>query len=421
MNNRPRLRKLIVVSLVCYTTILSLTVSLHGYLVNEYVEKLIWESMLESEMVYMKRRIAQDPEYVWSDFDLFHWYDERRNQSIPAQFQMLPTGMHDEVKVDDRQFALLIEDGPEGRRILALDITDLEDRELIFTVAIMASTVLLIAVLALFSLYSVNRLLRPLTRMADEISNLSPDGEGQKIPIGHKDAYETYIIADAINRFTGRIQEHIERERNFINTASHELRTPIAVMSGVTEVVLNHPDTTSALKPHLLRSKRTINQMGDLVAILLALARAPEKLINNAENINIQAEVLSIVTDHEYLCQGKDLHIAVEIESPIPLFAPLHIIRVAIGNLVRNAIENCDSGVIRIYSDHPGTITIDDPGHGMTPAEMSRIYTQMAKSGQYISGGIGIDLIIRICTHFGWKLNFESVVGRGTKATLSFY
>lgn len=81
--------------------------------------------------------------------------------------------------------------------------------------AIVASTVLLITVLTLLSFYSVDRLLRPLTRMADEISNLSPDGEGPKIPIGDKDAYETYIIADAINRFTDRIQEYVERERKF--------------------------------------------------------------------------------------------------------------------------------------------------------------------------------------------------------------
>ena len=319
MINRSRLRRLIVISLVSYTVVLSLTVSLHGYLVNEYIEELIWESMLESEMAYIKRKIAQDPEYDWSGLDRFHWYDEHRDSSIPPQFQALPAGMHDEVRIDGSEFAILIEDGPEGRKILALDITDLENRELMIAFAIVVSTVLLITVLTLLSFYSVDRLLRPLTRMADEISNLSPDGEGPKIPIGDKDAYETYIIADAINRFTDRIQEYVERERNFINTASHELRTPIAAMSGVTEVVLDHPDTTSAIKPHLLRSRRIISQMEDLVEILLALARAPDTLINNNENIDVRAEIPAIVADHEYLCRRKDLLLAVEIESPIPV------------------------------------------------------------------------------------------------------
>jgi signal transduction histidine kinase len=203
--------------------------------------------------------------------------------------------------------------------------------------------------------------------------------------------------------------------------ASHELRTPIAVMSGVTEVVLDHPDATPAIKQHLLRSKHIIDQMEDLVAVLLTLARAPDTLAAHSDNVDVRDELPAIVADHEHLCQGKDLSITVELEWPMPVVAPLHIVRVAISNLVRNAIENCDRGVIRIYSDRPGAIVIDDPGHGMTPMEISRIYTRMAKSGQSTSGGIGIDLIMRICSHFGWKLDFESAVGRGTKAILIFH
>ncbi|MCP5338925.1 MAG: HAMP domain-containing histidine kinase [Sinobacteraceae bacterium] len=421
MRNRPRLRKLIVISLVCYTLALSLAVSLHGHVVNEYVERLIWESMLQSEMTYIKRRVAQDPDYDWSGFDVFHWYDERRSPSIPAEFQALPEGVHDEIKVNGKQFAVLVEHGPEARQILALDITDIENRELAVAAAIAASFVLVIVVLTLLSFYSVDRLLRPLTQMADDISNLRPDGTGRKIAIGDKDPHEIHTIAAAINGFTDQIREHIERERRFINMASHELRTPIAVMSGVTEVVLDHPETTPAIRQHLLRSKHITDQMEDLVAVLLALARAPETLAGNSENLDIQAEVPTIVADHDHLCRGKNLSIAVELASPVLVIAPRHILRVAIGNLLRNAIENCDRGVIRIYSDRPGTITIDDPGQGMTPVEMSGIYTRMAKSGQGTSGGIGIDLIMRICAHFGWKLDFESVVGRGTKAILSFH
>lgn len=421
MKNPPPLRRLIVVSLCCYTIILSLVVSLHGHLVNEHAESLIWDSMLKSEMAYIKQKIAQDKEFDWSGLDVFQWHDERHSASIPLQFQALPEGIHDEIRVDKKQFAVLVEVGAEGRKILALDITDIENREFAVVAVIAASVILVIVILTAVSFYSVDRLLRPLTQMADDISSLRPDGGGRKISINDKSVHETYTIAAAINGFTDRIRDHIERERNFINMASHELRTPIAVMSGATEVALDHPDATPAIKQHLLRSRRIINQMEDLVVILLALARSPDTLINNAEHIDIRDEVPTIVADHMHLCHGKDLSIAVELESSIPVFAPLHIVRIAIGNLVRNAIENCDQGVIRIYSDHPGTITTDDPGQGMTPQEMSRLYTFMAKSGRQTSGGIGIDLIMRICDHFGWKLAFESITGRGIKASLSFH
>lgn len=58
--SRPRLRKLMLISLVVYTLVLSLIVALHGHLVNERVEALIWESMLKSEIAFIKQRVAGD-------------------------------------------------------------------------------------------------------------------------------------------------------------------------------------------------------------------------------------------------------------------------------------------------------------------------------------------------------------------------
>lgn len=417
---RPRLRKLIVVGLACWMVLLSGVVALHGHVVNEFVESRIWESMLGSEMAYIKRRIAQDPDYEWADFDVFQWYDERNPAAIPAPLLALPEGLHDEVAAGDKQFVALVEKDADGHRILALDITDLENRELAMTLTGVASVILVIGLLTLLLLYGVNRLLRPLTRMADDIADLRPDGETRRITVGARDAHETHTIAEAINGFSERIREHIERERNFINMASHELRTPIAVVAGVNEVVLDHPDTTPAIRQHLLRSKRIVDQMEDLVAILLALARAPDRLAANAQIIDLREEVPSIVADHLHLCEGKELTVSVELDAPLLVVAPLHIVRVAIGNLLRNAIENCDHGVIRICSLQPGTLTIDDPGQGMSAQEMSALYTRMAKSGQCLSGGIGIDLIARICNHFGWRLDFVSAPGKGTQATLAF-
>ncbi|HEY5613733.1 MAG TPA: ATP-binding protein, partial [Lysobacter sp.] len=65
------------------------------------------------------------------------------------------------------------------------------------------------------------------------------------------------------------------------------------------------------------------------------------------------------------------------------------------------------------------TVTIEDPGHGMTPEEISAIHARMARSGgSRDGGGIGLDLIARLCEHLGWKLDIASAVERGTRTTL---
>ena len=400
--------------------LLSLAVSVHGYMVNEYIEKLIWEAMLRSEMTYVEQRIAEDSEYDISDLDLFRWYDQRDDIPVPDELLALPPGITDEVKIGEKQYVVLVEEGEQGRNVLTLEITELEGREFARAVVLVISAIFVIVILALLSVFGVNRLMGPLVRMADEILRLRPEGEGSKLVVNPKDAYETFIIATSINGFSDRIREYIERERNFINMASHELRTPIAVMKGATEVLVGHPDVTPGLRPHLARSKRIVDQMEDLVAILLVLARAPDRLASNSQELDLREELPSIVSDHEYLCADKDLQVQVDLREPIRVLAPLNIVRVAIGNLLRNAIENSNKGVIRIHSDEAGSISIDDPGQGMTPQEMSRLYTRAAKSGEAGAGGIGIELIMRICNHLGWKLHFESSVGIGTKAVLTF-
>ncbi len=91
----------------------------------------------------------------------------------------------------------------------------------------------------------------------------------------------------------------------------------------------------------------------------------------------------------------------------------------AIGNLLRNAIENSDRGTIRIYVEAPATVVITDPGHGMSPDEIGATYSRIARGGGDRQGsGIGLDLIARLCEHLGWMIDLSSSE-QGTTATLT--
>ena len=119
--------------------------------------------------------------------------------------------------------------------------------------------------------------------------------------------------------------------------------------------------------------------------------------------------------------RDKDLTLVLGALPPSEIVAPVPIVQAAIGNLLRNAIENSDRGEIRIRLTQDATVTIEDPGHGMTPEEISAIYARVARGGgDREGGGIGLDLISRLCEHLGWKLDIASHAGRGTTTTLDF-
>jgi signal transduction histidine kinase len=261
--------------------------------------------------------------------------------------------------------------------------------------------------------------LRPLAAMVDTISSWAPGRTGQRLSVDAAAPREAAVIAAAFNEYLDNLERVVERERAFLNMASHELRTPIAVIAGSAEVALDAPVEPSAVRPSLERILRTARDMERLVALLLALAKDPARLRAVAEPVALGVVVPSIVDDHRYLAEPKDLAFQVVCSEAASIHASSQIVRAAIGNLVRNAIENSDRGIIRI--EVTGTrVVIADPGHGMSDAEMAATYTRLARAGTVAGGGIGLDLIARLCAHLGWTLAFESRPEGGTAARLDF-
>ena len=86
---------------------------------------------------------------------------------------------------------------------------------------------------------------------------------------------------------------------------------------------------------------------------------------------------------------------------------------------MRTAVESSDRGSIRI-SVAERSITVEDPGHGMTDEQLNELYAQLARKGELRGGGVGLDLISRICEHLGWSLRMSSLPETGIRAVLTF-
>jgi len=273
--------------------------------------------------------------------------------------------------------------------------------------------------MGILTAFGLGRALRPLADMARAIAALSPDRSGQQVAIEARASSELVVIANALNDYLRRNERFVERERTFINTASHELRTPLAVIDGATEIGLQ-PDAQAATARHqLLRIQRTVRDMKQLIALLLALAKDPSRLAQAGEPVDLPSLLAQIVDDHVYLTEGKSLQLRLSAPHACRIVAPPGIVRAAIGNLLRNAIEHSDNGTIDVELRGDATVVIRDPGHGMSPEQVSAIYGRLARGGAADGGGIGLDLIARLGEHLGWRLEIDSDPARGTVATLA--
>ena len=219
-----------------------------------------------------------------------------------------------------------------------------------------------------------------------------------------------------MNDYLLRNERFIERERTFLDSASHELRTPIAVIAGAAHNALADACLSAPTRAQITRIRQTAREVETLIALLLVLAKDPSRLAEISEPVALHGVLPLILDDHRHLCEDKALNLRIHTIARCERSAPPHILRAAIGNLLRNAIENSDRGEIVVALHADGVVSIDDPGHGMTPEEVSAIYSRLARGSERDGGGLA--LIGRLCEHLGWRLDIVSRPGQGSRVTL---
>lgn len=417
-STRPSLRRRLLLGLLGYVLLLSTAVTLHGLLVNEHAEQLVWQTLLTAELDHLEERQATDANYRWRDTRDMALYDSRQPSDIPTPLSSLAPGVHDGIRVDGQERVALVRDSAGSRKILTLDISALEERERDMTLTVVGSALTLLLVLGTFVAWGAARLVKPLTLIANQITDLQPEQHGQQIHIPADATSEIEIIGHALNDYLTRNNRFVERERLFIDMASHELRTPIAAISGAAELALKS-DNTSSAAPFIKRIRNSTKDVQELIDLLLVLAKDPARLQGMQERTSLEALLQAVIQDHAHLTAHKDLSFQVDNFPATDILGPPAIVQAAIGNLLRNAIENSDRGTIRIQVEAPATVIITDPGHGMSEKEISEAYARIARGGGDRGGsGIGLDLIARLCEHLGWTLQLTTT-GHGTTATLA--
>jgi signal transduction histidine kinase len=419
VNPNTGLRHRILRWLFLYAVLVSAAVMVGGYIVHERVEHLAWESLLRSELDYYGQRVEENPRYLWKDTETLRMFGLPGLPALPSELASLRPGLHDDRMVAGVNSVVLRDQVDGIPMALALDLSGFEGAEGAITLAVAGGTIGLILVLGLLVMWGLGRAIEPLVDLARQVRRLQPTRDDQQVTVADDASAELLVIARAFNDYIERTRTFVEREHAFISSASHELRTPVAVIAGAAELVLGHDGMPHAARTQVARIHRTARNVEDLITLLLMLARDPARLASISDQVALDQLLPEIIEDHRHLTRDKQLVLTLQPLTACDIIAPMSIVQAAIGNLLRNAIEHSDRGEIRIRLEADATVVIEDPGHGMSPEEISAIYAHAARGGGD-SGGIGLELIARLCEHLGWDLHFASGASSGTTTTLHF-
>jgi signal transduction histidine kinase len=231
---------------------------------------------------------------------------------------------------------------------------------------------------------------------------------------------EIGILARTLENSMQQISKALEREKCFTRDASHELRTPVAIVKNAVEVYREkntESNTESKDNKQLInRISDAAMQMEQTVNTLLVLAREEHTTVNK-KSVKLLPLVEQSILDHSYLLQEKQVEVTVSEHCNTQVYAQQGMLKVLLDNLISNAFQYTESGEVNLdFSNNQ--LTIKDTGPGIEQ-DISALFTEPAIKGSQSTGyGFGLSFVKRLCEHQGWQFSVES--GEGTRVYVSF-
>ena len=317
-------------------------------------------------------------------------------------------------------------DDPEGA-VWIRGVTSVENASDALGVVARISLVLLPVLVALTLLggwFIAGRAMAPvrqITKIADAIT----DGDDLSARIGLAPGRdEVHRLAATFDRMFARLERSFQAEKQFASDASHELRTPIAVILAECEYVARTADTADDYAESVEVIKRQAEGMSRLVECLLRSAR----LSQGTERMELLPQdvgeiVLACCEDARIASPGTDIHtqIAPGLTAAVDtaLFARL------VQNLLENAVKYGNGKVaVELWraQDDAVSLRISDNGPGVAAADMDKIWQRFwradAARTQGDGTGLGLYLVRQIAEAHGGSIRCESAPGQGAAFTV---
>jgi signal transduction histidine kinase len=260
-----------------------------------------------------------------------------------------------------------------------------------------------------------------ITEVANAIQATSLDRR-----IGLTDAPdEVQALADSFDLMLDRLAASAQVQRRLVEDASHQLRTPLAVLATNADVALAEPSPTVVdLREALVASRATVDRLQGVVDDLLATARADHHAATGVDDL---ARIARDTTSaHLDLARALGVELTVSAPDRLPAAVDGASVARAVSSLVENALRHSPAGgVVEVtVGEERGLllVSVSDQGPGIDPADRERIFERYW-SGAPTGDGLGIGLAVVKQVADGHEgVEVESPLGPegGTRFTLHF-
>lgn len=235
------------------------------------------------------------------------------------------------------------------------------------------------------------------------------------------DKYNGYdLIAENLNTLAAELRRSEILKNDFISNVSHELKTPIAVISAYAESLRDPTLPADEREKNAEALYRASRRLSELVTNILKLSKLENQgIVPERERFNLAARLGEIILGYESIIEAKGLELECELDDVYVTSSPT-LLDLVLQNLISNAIKFTDKGGITVTLSRSGarvSVQVKDTGCGMSREVGMRIFEKFYQgdtSHASEGNGLGLALVKRVIDMLGGEISVTSELGLGS-------
>lgn len=257
----------------------------------------------------------------------------------------------------------------------------------------------------------VMRSLRPLSGLAEAMEKIGPDTPSMRL--ASTNIRELAPLITHFNQVLSRMEEGLQRERQFASGVAHELRTPLAELRTAIEVELRYPSDRDTRE--LLIDIGDIGaKMERMVTALLLLTRIEAGIEQlSLQHVDVSALTQALIERHRHRLQERALKLEAHIEPGVTWMADPALLDVVLGNLLGNAFTYAPSGSTVELRCTALDWCVSNPAPDLTGEDVTRMKQRFWRKGKEAGVHTGLGLALAASAARAQSLRMELVLRDG--------
>ena len=283
-----------------------------------------------------------------------------------------------------------------------------EKNDLIGTILwwILALYLILLLTVILIALIVLQKSMRPLYKILDWLNAYTPGKSHSRLSID-TDIHEFRQLEKVTTEATDRSDKAFEKQKQFIGNASHELQTPLAVLGGRIDWMLDNDSLGEESVGELVQMKRELGHIVRLNKTLLLLTKIDNDQFPDQTDVNLSSMVLSQKELYEEIFSSKKISCSVQVpDEPVIIRMNETLASILVTNIIKNAfVHSPEGGTVTLTLTENGLVVANS---GDSPLDRGRIFDRFYQGAKKDgSTGLGLALAKTIADRNGLRLNYS--------------